>query len=251
MALRSAAAVGRAVEPIPADMDVSPFTVLDVLQITQDLQRLAESGAAITLYPPGQVSYVLGRLGEVDGAAGKIVFDPVGEPIVPTGEQLFVALQGGTKYQFVTAWQPEAPGMSARRMAMPLPQRLVKLQRRRHMRQNAPIGLPFQADFGFAGRAYSLSVVDLSPGGVGLRASPKEAGRLVIGRRLPQVRLWLGDGIAIEVDLEIRSRFLWRTYLLGEQYLIGCSFPALGADDEAVLQAALARLNRSMGAAAE
>lgn len=87
-----------------------------------------------------------------------------------------------------------------------------------------PLGPAFHADLVVLGRSLSLSLEDLSLGGVALRASKTESGGLLMGRRLPQVHLRLGDFGVVTVALEVRARRSFKSFLAGEQVYIGCRF---------------------------
>jgi c-di-GMP-binding flagellar brake protein YcgR len=98
------------------------------------------------------------------------------------------------------------------------------LQRRRHARVQAPLGRPCVAQFAFLGRRRQFAIEDVSTGGIGMRASPRDAGGLNIGTRLTNVVLDLGQRERLVVDLEIRMRREMRTFLLGPQAICGCVF---------------------------
>jgi flagellar brake protein len=236
----SASAVGPVSEPIHIGVDLGPYVVNDAQQIAAELQVLVNSGVTVTLYPAPEAPFILGHVVAVDAQAGSFVFEPVGEPTVPAGELLFVATMLGVKLQFSCTWGGEAKPVV--RLRTDLPASLIKLQRRRFARLEAPLGLPFSAEFSIGGRQYTLSLDDLGLGGVGLRAAPREASLLYVGRRLPKVRLLLGHDEELMVNLDVRSRRAWHTYLLGEQFLIGCRFIDLKTADEEILHQALAQL---------
>lgn len=240
--MATASLAGSISEPIGAEVDVASFLVEDARQILGDLQWLVDGSVPVTLYPAAKGPFILGRLAAIDLPGGRFTFDPLGEPTIPAGELLFVATVQGVKLQFSCGWAGQAKPVA--RLELDLPVRLIKLQRRRFVRHEAPLGLPFQAEFGLGGRTYTLSVDDLALGGVGLRATPRDAALLYVGRRLARVRLLLGHDESLVVDLDVRSRRAWRTYLLGEQFLVGCRFIELGKADEDILRQALARLTQ-------
>lgn len=118
------------------------------------------------------------------------------------------------------------------------------VQRRRYTRVPAPVGLPFMAEFTLGGRIRVLGVDDLARGGIGLRASPTQATLLYVGRRLPRVWVELGSGRSFQTELEVRSRRLLQTFLLGQQYVVGCRFTDLSASAETIVEHAVAELER-------
>lgn len=125
------------------------------------------------------------------------------------------------------------------------------VQRRRYARVHAPVGLPFTAEFTLGGRLRVLGVDNVARGGIGLRASPAQAALLYVGRRLPRVWMELGPGSGFQAELEVRSRRVLQTFLLGQQYVVGCRFTDLSAPAQAIVEHALAELERHQGVAAE
>jgi len=232
------------IDPLPEDVDLSAFLVDESRQISADLQRLIHLAAPVAVYQRPYIPVSVGRLVAVDEAFDQLDFEPVGEPVIPAGELLFVAATPGVKYQFSCLWGGQPfPDTPTVRLRVAIPDAMIKYQRRRSERVVAPLGLPFRAEFGLGSRQFELSVDDLSLGGVGLRIGTQRAGLLYVGRRLSRVRLSLGHGEEIVVDLDIRSRRAWHTYLLGEQYLIGCRFVSLTPAEESILREALSRLS--------
>jgi hypothetical protein len=69
-------------------------------------------------------------------------------------------------------------------------------------------------EFVLQGETFALSVDDLSMGGLGLRSSAREGSGLMPGQQLRRVRLELGQGGPLAVDLEIRSRRAFRSAVL-------------------------------------
>jgi hypothetical protein len=61
-------------------------------------------------------------------------------------------------------------------------------------------------------------------GGVGLRASPEEAFGFRVGKKIEDVRLHLGPALVVTAGPEIRLLRPFKTFLLGKQVQIGCSF---------------------------
>jgi hypothetical protein len=116
---------------------------------------------------------------------------------------------------------------------------------------HAPVGLPFTAEFTLGGRLRVMGVDNVARGGIGLRASPIQAALLYVGRSLPRVWLELGPGRGFQAGLEVRSRRVLQTFLLGQQYVVGCRFTDLSAPAQAIVEHALAELERHQGVAAE
>jgi c-di-GMP-binding flagellar brake protein YcgR len=115
-------------------------------------------------------------------------------------------------------------------------------ERRGHLRLDAPVGHSFSAEFTYYGETYHANVYDLSTGGVGLRAAPRELPELYAGKRLTRVKLELGNERELTVDLEVRMWRPFRSFLLGQQVHIGCRFLELTPYAEAEVRLIVAEL---------
>ncbi len=76
-----------------------------------------------------------------------------------------------------------------------------------------------------------------------MRAAPRDAVGLHVGRKLQRVRLELGPDKVMIADLEIRLSRTFRSFLLGEQVQIGCQFINLSPSMEEDLKRLLDQLN--------
>jgi c-di-GMP-binding flagellar brake protein YcgR len=232
-----------AIEPIGGDMDLAPFSSRDPRDIATTLQALVADGDLVSLYPAEGGACLPGRIAEVLVQAGQLVVEARGARPPQPGPVLLVSMPQGIKIQFRVSgsWQgrPGAPLY----LTAGLPDEIIHLQRRRFPRVEAPLGLPMRVEFVLQGETFVLSVDDLSMGGLGLRSSAREGSGLMPGQQLRRVRLELGQGSPLAVDLEIRSRRAFRSFLAGEQLHLGCRFidpaPAIGEE----LQRILARLD--------
>ena len=226
-------------EPIPAGLDLAPYTVTDDWEIGAALRMLSDRGVPVSAHVNG-ISSWCGRIGPVDADARRFVVAGAGGVPAEVSEVMLVASLDGVKLQFSCALlgAPTPEGM--REAAFPT--ELVRLQRRRSARIDTPVGLPFRAHFTITGRNFSFDVWDLGLGGVALRAAPIEVRSFFVGRRIPKVRLELGHEAELMTGLEVRSKRPWNSYLLGEQVLLGCVFTSQTPDERALLQQMLDRL---------
>nr|BAR72242.1 hypothetical protein [Sphingomonas sp. A1] len=233
-------------EPVQSGADLSAYEVSDPLEIEVALRALADSKCIVTLYPAGG-ERVLGWLAAVDMSTGRFVFETV-EPIAPPAAPLlFVATLHGVKLQFTCDSAPE--GIAATWLGLKVPPFIIRLQRRRYSRFEAPLGLPFRAQFMLGARLCEAGVDNLALGGVGLRLAPLDGKLVYVGRNLRSVRLALGHDGDIVVDMNVCSVRQWNSYLLGRLVLVGCRFEALVPEAEDSLRHALDRLaQRSMRA---
>ena len=226
-------------EPIPAALDLAPYTVADAWEIGVALRMLSDRSVAVSAYAEGMQPW-LARIGPVDGEARRFVVTGAGGVPAEVSEVMLVASLDGVKLQFSCPLIGEPTEEGMREAAYP--PEMVRLQRRRSARIDTPVGLPFSAHFKLAGRSFSLDVWDIGLGGVALRAAPEIARSFFVGRRIARVQLELGHDDELTTELEVRSKRVWRSYLLGEQVLLGCVFMSQTAEERALLQQMLEQL---------
>lgn len=116
------------------------------------------------------------------------------------------------------------------------PNELLQLQRRRHQRFPVPLGQNYTASFMFGRKRCVLDIHDISEQGLALRGSRTETAMLFMGRTLPKVELYLGaEKGVIAVDVQVRSRRSYCSFLLGPQVLVGVSIARISQYDRKTL----------------
>ncbi|MFC3533469.1 PilZ domain-containing protein [Vogesella facilis] len=218
--------------------DTGPQLVSDGAQIAALLHALQQDKAALYLYPPGSEQAVDGaRLLPLAGATLQLQLPAALEPLPASGWRL-VLIGGGCIVQC------ELPPLQqlGEQLQCALPWQLTRWQRRAFLRLDAPLGRSFSASFTLLGEPYQANVYDLSLGGIGLYASPRELPQLHPGRLLPKVRIELGHGRVLQAELEVRLCRPFQSRLLGEQLHVGCRIRALSEQGAALLRGCLAEL---------
>ena len=229
--------------PKPADAlsriggNVQPHEMRDPFDIGEALTSLAESGAPITVFPAGWIEPLLARIDSVDPELPHFVIDFTGSERPSGGKATLVASLGGNaklQFELDQSWKP-APANKLHVQAEFPPSCLV-LNRRAARRVETPVGVHYLASFRIKGAEMELPLYDFSQGGVGLRATPEQCFGLHVGKKLEGVRLQLGPSLAITADLEVRLLRPFRTFLLGEQVQIGCSFASISMQMQQTLE---------------
>ncbi|MGH8855837.1 MAG: PilZ domain-containing protein, partial [Telluria sp.] len=149
---------------------------------------------------------------------------------------LVASLGGNAKLQFELdqSWKP-AP-TDPMHVAAEFPDSCLVLNRRAARRVETPVGVNYTASFRVKGTLVEMPLYDFSQGGVGLRATPDQCFGLHVGKKLEGVRLELGPNLVIMADLEVRLLRKFRTFLLGEQVQIGCSFASISMQMQHTLE---------------
>lgn len=207
--------------------NVTPHEMRDPFDIGEALTALAASGDAVSVYPAAGEA-LLARIDSVDPELPHFVIDFSGSCMPPPGRAVFVATIGGNaklQFELESNWEP-APGQPLMAPAT-FPEACLVLNRRSARRLETPVGVNYSATFTLNGKQVELPLYDFSQGGVGMRATPEQCFGLNVGKKLIGVRLELGPALVVMADLEIRLLRPFRTFLLGEQVQIGCSFAGI------------------------
>ena len=239
----SAAPLIRKGPPKPSDAvsriggNAQPHEMRDPFDIGEALATLAESGAPVTVFPAGWIEPLLARIASVDPELPHFTIDFTGSERPPGGKATLVASLGGNaklQFELDQSWKP-APSDKLHVQAEFPPSCLV-LNRRAARRVETPVGVHYLANFRIKGAEMELPLYDFSQGGVGLRATPEQCFGLHVGKKLEGVHLQLGPNLAITADLEVRLLRPFRTFLLGEQVQIGCSFARISMQMQQTLE---------------
>lgn len=235
-------AVARKGPPKPADSvsrigsNLAPHEMRDPFDIGEALTALAGSGDPVTVYS-GILDPMLARIESVDPELPHFVFDFTGSALPPRGPATFVATIGGSaKLQFELDSDWSAVPGQPHLVPAEFPEACLVLNRRAARRVETPVGGNYCATFSLANKQYELPLYDFSQGGVGLRATPEQCFGLSVGKKLMGVRLELGPALVVVADLEVRLLRPFRTFLLGEQVQIGCSFASISMQMQQTLE---------------
>ncbi len=214
-----------------------PHEMRDPFDIGEALSALSLSGEPVTVFPACWIEPLLARIESVDPELPHFVLDFSGSARPPAGKATLVASLGGNaKLQFDLdqSWKPLPDNTMY--VAAEFPPACLVLNRRAARRVETPVGVNYQASFRIKGVQMELPLYDFSQGGVGLRAAPEQCFGLHVGKKLEGVRLELGPNLVLMADLEVRLLRPFRTFLLGEQVQIGCSFASISMQMQQTLE---------------
>jgi c-di-GMP-binding flagellar brake protein YcgR len=225
-------------------MGSKPHEMTDEHDIGDALTLLSDTGEPVSIYPSSATNVVMARIKSVDPEKPYFVIELNEGEFLPPGDATFVAWLRSAKIQFTLTsaeWssKPNEPTM----IPLEFPLKCLVLNRRASTRLETPLGVYYMASFVMNGKPYELQLYDFSAGGVGMRAAPRDAVGLHVGRKLQRVRLELGPDKVMIADLEIRLSRTFRSFLLGEQVQIGCQFINLSPTMEDELKRLLDQLN--------
>ncbi len=239
----TAAPLNRKGPPKPTDAlhrigsTAQPHEMRDPFDIGEALTALSLSGEPITVFPSGWVEPLLARVESVDPELPHFVLDFTGSERPPAGKATLVASLGGNaklQFELDQSWKPTQDDRM--HVAAEFPPSCLVLNRRAARRVETPVGVHYMASFRVKGTYVELPLYDFSQTGVGLRATPEQCFGLHVGKKLEGVRLELGPNLVITADLEVRLLRPFRTFLLGEQVQIGCSFAGISMQMQQTLE---------------
>ncbi|MFC0250341.1 flagellar brake protein [Massilia consociata] len=214
-----------------------PHEMRDPFDIGEALTALSLSGEPVTVYQAGSLEPRLARIESVDPELPHFVIDFSGSDRPAPGKAVLVASLGGNaKLQFELDQEWDALPGHPLHVAAEFPPSCLVLNRRAARRVETPVGVNYMASFRVQGKQYELPLYDFSQGGVGMRATPEEVFGLRVGKKLEAVRLELGPNLVLTADLEIRLLRPFRTFLLGDQVQVGCSFASISMQMQETLE---------------
>jgi c-di-GMP-binding flagellar brake protein YcgR len=131
----------------------------------------------------------------------------------------------------------------------PLPEMLLRLQRREYFRVGTPIADPVKCDIPIrredgSGMVLQVPLVDISAGGVGLNVATEQMAFFEPDRVLEGCLLFLQDGTQISMALVVRNAFEVTTRS-GLQYTrVGCEYQDLRTSSLNIIQRYITRLEQ-------
>ncbi len=230
-------------------VDEGRFRIDSAVEIAYILRALMKSGALVTAYFNGEREFLVTAVLAVEPTRGFVILDSaanreLNDRLLQSGEVSFVSSQDGVHVRFSTS---KVEGLSFEgRLAfrVPFPDSILKLQRREYFRLATPVLNPLRCEIPAAdGNRVALAIADISVGGVCLVGEAPGV-PLEIGTTLDGCRIALGDGQSIQTNLCIRNRHEVRLKNGSSAQHTGCEFIRLGAQQEAMVQRYIIRLER-------
>jgi len=193
--------------PEPESPALEPFTVYSAVEIAALLERMKAADAPITVYFDGGSAFSLTSLLAVQ-MPGTVVFDGVrDERQLLSAESLtFVGFVDQVKVQFTTEKAVAMPFDGAPAFRVPMPEKLLRLQRRDTFRVRTLVGKPAYClvPYGPDGRQYEkLQLLDISVGGIAVVTQPQKF-ELRLGKSIADCYLDLPGIGLVSVGLQVR-----------------------------------------------
>jgi c-di-GMP-binding flagellar brake protein YcgR len=235
---------------LPVDSaDESRFRVESDVEIAYILRGLMKSGALVTAYFNAGRDFVVTAVLSVEPERGFVILDSganreLNDRLLRNGEINVVSSQDGVRVQFASR-RVEAVNFEGRlAFRIPIPESVVKLQRREFYRLATPLINPIKCELpGAQGQRVEMPIFDISLGGVCL-AGERAGGPLEPGTLLDDCRIALPEAGVVQVSMCVRNSYLVTLKNGATSRRTGCEFVKLSAQQEAMLQRYIIRLER-------
>jgi c-di-GMP-binding flagellar brake protein YcgR len=191
--------------PEPPSPALAPFVVRSRVEIVSALRQLRDQHLLVTVYYGNDTGFAVGSVLDVHAGADELIVDltvdAVGrQAIAAAGALVLVGFVDNVKLQFSTkAAQALTPNGAAFRV--PLPQEMLRLQRRSSLRVKTPALLcrvPKEK-----GQYHVLRVSDIGLGGLALQG-PVDRALFVVDRVIEGCQLQTSSGRSVQVALRVR-----------------------------------------------
>lgn len=222
-------------------LDLDEFRVSDRNEILRVLRDLAKGGQLITAYFNEEREFLLTTILQVDPQAGHLVLDfgpdaAISQHLLDSGEAHFITHHNQVRVYFRGEGIVKGIFEGEPVFVVPMPDSIVRVQRREYYRLNTPMGEPLFCHFRSAdGEPVRARVLDISVGGVGLVEPEGTTGfTWEPGDSIEDVVIELPEEGAIHTSMEIRNRFELGTS--DHHYRVGCMFGRLQPRQSAAIQ---------------
>ncbi|MDR1850104.1 MAG: flagellar brake protein [Zoogloeaceae bacterium] len=153
------------------------------------------------------------------------------------------------KVQFVLNGVSEVQHEGRPAFSSPLPDAVLRLQRREYFRVGTPLANPVKCDISIQGADHpdtvlQIPLIDISAGGLGLNATTEQMWFFKPDQVMGNCLLTLHDGTQIAMTLVVRNAFEVTTRA-GQRYIrVGCEFHDLRASSLNIIQRYITQLER-------
>jgi c-di-GMP-binding flagellar brake protein YcgR len=241
--------------------DVSPYQVHSRREIIGLLRAMQERNQLVTMQADDGADAVVTSVLEVDEAGGLVVIDRapsnlVNQRIIDSDNVSFETVLDNIRILFFATKVGECLYDNLPALYIPIPETLVRLQRREHYRVPTPVANPLRCtihippdDQGMGGTTVVVTLKDISCGGIGIIDEKKLLDN-TIGRVYKDCRIDLPGGSPLLCSLQIRNSHDL-TLVSGKSIRkLGCMFVDLPKSMLAAVQRYITKLERERNAKA-
>lgn len=241
--------------------DVSPYQIHSRREIIGLLRAIGETNQLISMQADDGAESIVTSILEVDEENNMVVVDRapsnlVNQRIIGSDNVSFETVLNSIRILFFTTQVRECLYDNLPALYIPIPESMVRLQRREHYRVPTPLASPLRCtivippdDAGARGTTVVVALKDISCGGIGLVDEKKMLDN-TIGRIYDNCRIELPGGNPLLLKLQVRNS-LDTTLSTGKSVRkLGCMFVDLPKTMLASVQRYITKLERERNAKA-
>jgi len=218
------------------------------------LRSVMQKKCMLTVYFDGGRSFFLTSLLAISDDGNWLYFDvsndaAINKNALAANKLMFTTMLERVKVQFSVAGFQEVPAGNRKAFACKLPETLLRLQRREHFRLSTPIATPLKCELA-APRPdgsledLSLTLLDISGGGVGLMVADEKAPLFQVGNVISNCRINIPEEGRVVTGLCVRNAFPVTTKSGSHHTRVGCEFVELPGTHLNWVQRYITRIER-------
>ena len=193
--------------PEPPSPALAQFVVRSRVEIVSALRQLRDQHLLVTVYYGNDTGFAVGSVLDVHAGADELIVDltvdAVGRQAIAAAEALvMVGFVDNVKLQFSTR-RAQALTPNGAAFRVPLPQEMLRLQRRSSLRVKTPALLCRVPKAIGSSQHHVLRVSDIGLGGLALQG-PVDRAVFVIDRVIEGCQLQTSSGRSVQVALRVR-----------------------------------------------
>ena len=234
--------------------EYSRFLLYSKSEILFVLRSLIQKEAMITVYFDQGKSFLLTSLLAITEDGNELIFDAssneeMNRKAIVADKLLFTTAIDRVKVQFSLNKLSPATHDGYAALRGPLPETLLRLQRREYFRLSTPIATPVKCAIPMR-RADGSSLVmeapllDISGGGVGLMVTPDQTSFYARDAIFKDCKIALTDEGMLVATLSVRNTFHVTTKSGAHYTLVGCEFVELPGPRLSMIQRYITRVER-------
>lgn len=216
--------------PEPASPSLARFIVRSRVEIVSALRQLRDQHLLVTLYYGSDTAFAVGSVLDVHAGADELIVDltvdAVGRKAIAGADALvMVGFIDSVKLQF-SMGRAQALTPNGAAFRLPLPQEMLRLQRRSSLRVKTPALLCHVPRAPGSVHTVALRVSDIGLGGLSLQG-PCDRSLFIVDRIIEGCQIQTSSGRRVTVTLRVRHI----EALIGDRDAerIGCEFVGLTA----------------------
>jgi flagellar brake protein len=223
--------------------------LMDPHAITNCLEGLSQDRAVITVYIDNTELFFLSALLAVDTEIKQFFIDQANDPKLNIAASTARQITMTTRLNGVLI-EVRTPALSATMrgpipcLAAPLPQKIIRQQRRDYFRVSTPQGHSLVCEFRLGSTSFRLPVSDISTGGLGLVAKTAHLQDFLPGTVLSGCRLTLPESPPLALAMTVRKTLVRRSRSGLDQLHIGCVFGDLTFQKQNQIDRYITRVER-------